>query len=243
MNELLLFKDNQDFVTFGTEHLIIILFFISFGFLLINWAKKLPIERKFKVGYLFAWSISISLIIWTVLKISLKGFDLQEDVPLHLCNILALLLPLLTYKRNRTVHLIIFFWILAGTTHALITPSVESSIPHFGAFKYWYVHAGLVIFALYSAIVYKFYPTFKSVLVAFVAMQIYIVIMYAINWVLGTNYFYTNGKPKVATALNYLGDYPTYVFVVIALMIPYFTVFYLPFYFSKKRSERKSIQS
>jgi len=237
LNESIFFKNNKDFVTFGLEHLIVVLIFITFGFLLINWAKKLPTERKFKVGYLYAWSISISLILWTIIKVSLEGFNLQEDIPLHLCNILALLLPLLTFKRKKSVHLILFFWILAGTTHAIITPSVGSSFPYFGAFKYWYVHAGLVIFALYSTIVYQFYPTLKSVFSAFFAMQIYIIIMYGINWLLGTNYFYTNGKPKVATALDYLGAYPTYVFVVILIMIPYFLLLYLPFYFLKNKSD------
>ena len=62
-----------------------------------------------------------------------------------------------------------------------------------------------------------------------------IVLMFIVNKLTGANYFYTNHKPETASALDYLGEWPNYIFVAELIMIPYFLLFYLPFYLSSKK--------
>ncbi len=115
MTDSVFLKDNQDFILFGNQHLIALLFFITFGYVLIKWAKKLTVEKQYIVGNIFAFSLSITVIIWTFLKIYTRGFDIKEDLPLHLCNFVALLLPVFTLTKKRIYFDIILFWVLAGT--------------------------------------------------------------------------------------------------------------------------------
>jgi len=150
--------------------------------------------------------LSASVIIWTSIKIYLHSFDIKEDFPFHLCNILALLLPIFSITKNKAIYEIIFFWVLAGTSHSVITPDLVNGYPNFVFFKYWYVHAGLIIFIFYSTIVYGFKPNLKSVFKSFSALQVYILMMFLINYFTKANYFYTNRKPLVANALDYLGE-------------------------------------
>ncbi len=220
---------------FGMQHLIVLLFFILAGFLLINWATKLSEKQQHKIGNIFAFSLSFTIIIWTFLKIYTRGFDITLDLPFHLCNITALLLPILTLTRKKIYYEIVFFWVLAGTTNSLITPDLKNGFPNFVFLKYWYVHAGLIIFVFYTTIVFKLRPTLKSALKSFIALQCYIVLMFIVNNLTGANYFYTNHKPEGASALDYLGEWPNYIFVVELLMIPYFMLFYLPIYLSSKK--------
>ena len=235
MTDSIFLKDNADFYMFGNQHIIAVFFFFTAGYFLIKWAKKLPIEKQFIVLHQFAILLSITVIIWTLLKIYVRGFNVKEDLPFHLCNFIALILPLITLTRNKIYFQILFFWILAGTSHSIITPDLRNGFPNFIFFKYWIVHAGLIIFALYTAFVLNFKPNFKSVLYSFFVLQLYIVFMFILNKIIGANYFYTNHKPEGRTALDYLGDWPTYIIVVELFMIPYFLLFYLPFYLTKKK--------
>lgn len=235
MNDSVFLRDNNEFITFGAQHLIVILFCILTGYLFINWAKSLSKEKQFKIGAIFAISISLAVVFWLSLKIYTKGFNIKEDLPLQLCNFMAFLLPVIAFSKNKTYHTILFFWIIAGTTHALITPTLREGFPNYIFLKYWYIHAGLVTFALYSVFVYKFHPTLKSVFISFGILQIYIVSMFAINSLLGSNYFYTNHKPAAASALDFFGEYPKYIIFVEIFMIPYFLLFYLPFYLAERK--------
>ena len=235
MSEYSFFRENNEFIMFGIQHFLTLLFFLVVGIVLIKWAKKLPEERRYRVLHHIAIGLSLTVLLWTGLNILLRGFLIEEDLPLHLCNIMALLLPIFTYTRRKLYFQILFFWILAGTSHALITPTLDSGLPNYTYFKYWIVHAGLIIFVFYGVIVLKIKPTWRSIFIAFLALQIYIVAMFAVNAIAGSNYFYTQGKPDVPSALDYLGEYPHYIWIVELIMIPYFMLFYLPFYLSKKK--------
>jgi len=78
-------------------------------------------------------------------------------------------------------------------------------------------------------------PTLKSVGKSFLGMQAYMLFMFVLNYFLGSNYFYTNRKPNVATLLDLFGDWPQYIFVVELLVVPYFLLIYMPFYFTRKK--------
>jgi hypothetical integral membrane protein (TIGR02206 family) len=225
---------------FGMQHLLSLVFFVFAGIVLIRWAKKQPKEKQFRIAHLFAWSIAATVIFWTTIKIYIRGFDIQEDLPLHLCNFMAVLLPVFTATRKKLYYEILLFWILAGTTHAVITPDLQDGFPNYVYIKYWYVHSGLIIFILYATMVLGFRPTFTSTFKSFIALQGYIALMFVLNALFNSNYFYTYGKPKVPSALDYLGEYPLYILTVELIMIPYFLLIYLPFHLTRKRVKADS---
>lgn len=235
MTESIFFSDNTNFISFGYQHLLSVTFYVILTVVLIKWAKKGSLKTQILLGNIYAFSIAITVVVWSKLKIVVYGFDIQEDIPLHLCNLVGLLLPVLSITRKKIFFEIFFFWILAGTTHAVITPDLEQGFPHFTFLKYWHVHAGLISFIFYARYIYNFTPNLKSVFKSFFALQLYIALMFVINKILGTNYFYTYRKPDIASALDYLGEWPVYIVTVEIIMIPYFLLFYLPFYLAKKK--------
>jgi outer membrane protein insertion porin family len=60
--ESIFLKDNQDFIMFGNQHLIALLFFSIFGYVLIKWASKQSQEKQYKVVNIYAFSLSITII-------------------------------------------------------------------------------------------------------------------------------------------------------------------------------------
>ena len=227
--------ENTDFIPFTLQHLVVVLFCFLFGILLVKFSQKQSKKNQNLIGNLFAFSISITVIFGTFLNVLKGNFNYQENLPLHLCSFLALLIPILSYTRKLLYFEVFFFLILAGTVQSLITPS-EYNYLNYPFFRYWYVHAGLVIFMMYAVFVYKMKPTLKSVGKSFLGMQLYMVFMFLINYILGSNYFYTNRKPNATTLLDVFGDWPQYIFIVEIIVIPFFLLIYLPFYLSKKKA-------
>ncbi|WOC40371.1 TIGR02206 family membrane protein [Polaribacter sp. HL-MS24] len=212
-----------------------ILLCIVLGAVLILWTKKQKEANQIRIGNIITFSISLTVIFGTLLKIYQKDFNYQEDLPLHLCSFLALIIPILSITRKYVLYEIFLFLILGGTLQSIITPD-DYNYLNFPFFRYWFVHAGLVIFMFFATVIYKMNPTIKSVGKSFLGMQVYMILMFVLNFFLGSNYFFTNRKPNAATALDLFGEWPQYVFVVEALVIPYFLLLYLPFYLTKKRS-------
>ncbi|WP_347175355.1 hypothetical protein [Polaribacter uvawellassae] len=125
MNDFFL-KENTDFTPFSTQHLLVVLMLFLFGFILIRWAIKQSEKRQILIGNILAISISLFVIIGFAIKLFSDNFNIQEHLPLHLCSILALTIPIVSIKRIYLHYEIIFFLILAGTLQSLITPSSYS---------------------------------------------------------------------------------------------------------------------
>ena len=228
-------KENNGFTPFSMQHLLVLLFFICFGAILIICTKKQKERTQTKIGNILAFSIFFTVLLGTVLNMFKDDFNYQEDLPLHLCSLLAILIPSLSLTKKFLYFEIYFFLILAGTFQSIITPD-EYNYLNFSFFRYWFVHAGLIIFMLFAVFIYKMRPTIRSVWKSFLAMQVYLLFTYVVNYFLGSNYFYTNRKPKAATLLDFFGEWPQYVFVVELLTIPFFLLIYAPFYFTRKKN-------
>ncbi|WP_435415179.1 YwaF family protein [Polaribacter aestuariivivens] len=233
MNFLL--EENNNFTPFTMQHLLVLLVFTFFGTFLILWVKNKEEKIQNTIGNFLAFSICLTVVFGTILKFYKGNFDYQKDLPLHLCSFMAIIIPILSVTKKFLYYEIFLFLILAGTMQSLITPD-ETNFLNFQFFRYWFVHAGLVIFMMYATFVYKMRPTLKSVGKSFLAMQVYMLLMFVLNYFIGSNYFYTNRKPDAATLLDLFGDWPKYVFVVELIVIPYFLLIYLPFYLTRKKA-------
>tara|TARA_R100001377_G_scaffold84046_1_gene66761 strand:- start:106 stop:522 length:417 start_codon:yes stop_codon:yes gene_type:complete len=135
---------------------------------------------------------------------------------------------------------ILLFWIISGTLQGVVTPDIAIGFPSLDYFRYWIVHLGLLTIIFYATLVLKMRPTLKSVFKSFLSLQVYAVILVGINYVLDANYSYLNRKPESASALDYFGDWPNYLLVMEAILIPFFLLIYLPFYLTRNRAKKTS---
>jgi len=226
-------------VSFGSlEHILPIVLATVFAVLIIRFSKnKLNEKKQQKLFHGLGVFVSLTVLVFHLYLISKGSYNFVTDLPLYLCSFLALFIFVFTYYRKYWMYEVLLFWILAGTSQAILTPDITEGFPAFEYIRYWIAHLGLVIIILYATIVFKMRPTLKSVPKSFLALQVFFMFSLLINYALDANYSYLNRKPKAASVLDYLGDWPTYIFVVEALLIPYFLIIYLPFYISKRRNK------
>lgn len=225
-------------VTIGSVgHVLPIILAILFCVALIRISNhKCNQQQKEKIFKLLGTLVSLTIITFHLYYMSLGGYNVSEDLPLFLCSFLALIIPIFTHYRKYWMYEILLFWIIAGTLQGVITPDIAIGFPSLDYFRYWIVHLGLLTIIFYAIFVLNMRPTLRSVFKSFLALQVYAIILMGINYVLDANYSYLNRKPESASALDYFGDWPYYLLVMEAILIPFFLLIYLPFYLRRKKS-------
>lgn len=223
------------------EHMLPIVIAIMLTAFIVRYSKnRLGKKLQQKVFHGIGVFVSLTVLIFHLYLISKGGYNIVTDLPLYLCSFMALFIFIFTYYRKYWMYEILLFWILAGTSQAILTPDISEGFPSFEYIRYWIVHLGLVTIILYATFVFNMRPNLKSLVKSLLAIQVFFVFSLIINYALGANYSYLNRKPKSASVLDYLGDWPNYIFIVEALLIPYFLIIYLPFYISERRKKSLS---
>lgn len=225
----------QTKVTIGSLlHIIPILFALGFTIYFVKYSNKnFSLLQKQKAAHFLGWSVSATLISFHLYHIIFEDYNFKTDLPLYLCSLLALVIPIFTYYRKYWMFEILVFWIIGGTIQGVLTPDISKGFPSFDYFRYWMVHLGLLSIIFYFIFVFKMKPTLRSVFKSFLALQVYVVLMVGLNYVLDANYFYLNQKPKSASLLDYFGEWPYYILVGQLIIIPLFLLIYLPFRLKK----------
>jgi hypothetical integral membrane protein (TIGR02206 family) len=227
--QFLFFQPNTDFHLFGKQHLIMVALTLGLAFGLAFFAKRRLSERQqVRLSRTMTVIMAIAVLGWIFIQLALGYFNYKTDLPFDICNITALLLPFLMWTPRHRIHEVLYFWILAGTMQAVLTPHLFEGFPHYTFVKYWLVHGGLVVFAVYATLVFDLRPTWKSLWRSFLMLQAYIVFLFCINLLLGSNYAYLMGKPPTASALDYLGDYPWYLLTSECVALALFVLLLLP---------------
>jgi len=231
------FSYNQNFVMFGHEHVTVLILTVVFSIFLPLFAKYyLKPGAQLTIARGMAVLISFWVVFWMVVRLIDGTFDAKTDLPFDLCNLAGLVLPFLMWRPNYRVHEILYFWILAGTLQGVLTPHLVDSFPTFTFFKFWITHSGLVVYTVYICVVFRFYPTRRSILRSFVAIQVYAIGVFIINLIVGSNYAYLLHKPPTASLLDLFGPWPWYILVLEGLSLLLFTILYLPFWPAERRS-------
>ncbi len=207
------------FSSYTTEHIIILVLYIIFFIWFIRFTKGKPEEIQQKYLIVIAVLLSVLQLLKIPLNIYTGTFDVANDIPLHMCNFLPLIMIWVYVRKSRTVWAIVFFWILLGVSQANFTPSVEYSLFHYDAIRYWMVHLNLVLLGLYPAIVWKWDLELTDVLRTVIALNIVAGVIYFANLALDSNYLYIMGKPPGTTFFSLLPEWPTYILVLEVIIV------------------------
>jgi hypothetical integral membrane protein (TIGR02206 family) len=197
----------------------VLVVFAAFFIWFVRFSKKRTEDEQQKLLLTLAIALSVLQLSKIPLNLYIGVYDVTKDIPLHMCNFLPLIMIWVYATKNRIVWAAVFFWIILGVSQANFTPSVEFSLFHYDAIRYWAVHLNLVLLGLYPAIVWKWDLELKDVGRSFIALNVLAGIIYFANIALGSNYLYIMGKPPGTTFFSLLPEWPTYILVLEAIII------------------------
>ncbi len=152
------------------------------------------------------------------------------SLPLHLCGVSALLAGAMLITRSYRLFEVVYFWGLAGTSQALLTPDIgQYSFPHYMYYKFFLSHNLIILAVLFMCFVEQYRPTLASIGKVFVVTNFYAGLIAGVNYLTDGNYLYLCNKPAGASLLDYLGPWPWYIFSLEIIMILSCLLCYLPY--------------
>ena len=228
------FSFDIPFASFSSSHWWTLAVLVGLLALVIKLGQKLSGGQNLWLGRGIADFLTITVLIFSWIHSYNGLFNHKVDLPLSICNLFALLAPLLFWHPNFRRFEIIYFLVLCGTFQAMLTPDLYAGFPSYGFFKYWIVHGGLVILVIHHLLAFKLIPEAKSMLRTFVWLNIYLLALIPINLGLDANYLYMMSKPINPSILDYFGPWPFYILVCEVLAIGFFAVAYVPIFVGKK---------
>lgn len=171
------------------------------------------------------------------------GADIKDHLPITICGWAAILGAFLLLSQSQFLFDIVYFFVLAGSTNALITPAVitNSGPTHFRYYQFWVEHTSIFIAVFYMIFVYHMRPTIKSFVRSFVAMLLLAALAIFVNsQIEGANYLFLATTEIGDSALNFL---PTNLFLRViimgSIMFILYSLAYLP-YLIKDLKQKKN---
>ncbi|MNZ66884.1 Integral membrane protein [compost metagenome] len=171
--------------------------------------------REPKISRIIRYVLALMLL---SCEVSLQLFYVGEQewgvnaLPLQLCSMLLLLSVIVLLWNVKRLYPVVLFLGSMGALQALLTPNLDYTFPHFRYFQFFLAHIGIIGAALFITAVEGYRPTFRSLLVAMLWLNILALPAAAVNIVTGTtNFMFLAGKPSSASLLDLLAPWPWYL--------------------------------
>jgi hypothetical integral membrane protein (TIGR02206 family) len=141
-----------------------------------------------------------------------EGWSLRYSLPLALCDAALLIAALACWRPELQLPVeLTYFWGLAGTLQAVVTPDLTAAFPQREFFQFVVGHIGIVIAALFLVIGLRRRPRSGSVLRVFAITAAYTAFVGVFDWLTGANYMYLARPPRQTSLLSVLGPWPWYI--------------------------------
>ena len=232
----------RSFFPFCPSHLVVLLLTVLVLAVMIGLRRAGSVgagwaERGLALALLLFWPLS------SLARYLTGELDLQNALPLHLCDVAAFAGAMALLKRDQLAAELVYFFGLAGTLNGLITPALLQDFPHLTFFAFFLGHSGIVIAAVHVVAGMKMLPRAGAPLRMLGCLLGYAAMVGAINEVLGTNYGFVCWKPPSPSLMDVLGPWPWYVGSLVLLALVFFTVLNLPFAIQRWRKKEITLPS
>jgi len=223
---------SEPFVPFSAPHLLMLLTLIVFSFLLYIFRFRLRKSPKGKhlLRYALAALLAVSQAVLDAWNIAEGAWNPKYTLPLELCSITLLLSIVMLLTRSRLLYGILFFAGIGGALQALLTPNLAFGYPHIRFFQFFIAHMLIVLASLYMTWIENYKPSWRSVGLTMVFLNVAAVIVGTADYFLGANYMFLMHKPSTPSLLDFIGPHPYYLLVEEGIALLIFALMQLIFF-------------
>ena len=225
----------SNFAPFNIEHGIILLISVIFVAIFLLCARRLSEKNERLLRTIFCGAVWGQEVALYYFRYTNDNLSLSEHLPLHMCSLSILMIPIVLFKKQTTLSSLLYFWGMGGATQALLTPTVTANTEPFLFYQFFISHTFIVAGALYPVFVYDLLPSRSTLKTSIVYTISILPFVGLVNWLVGGNYFYLSHKPDAETLLDALGPWPIYIIPLIGIGVVLFSLLYLPFELRKNR--------
>ncbi len=224
------------FQLFGPAHLAALAVLLVLNLVLLRFRGS-PEATRTRVRWALAITLWTAETAWHLWNYFTGQWTAQVLLPLNVCSALIWLSGFMLVFKNQTIYEFAYFLGIGGAIQYLATPDLGIyGFPHFRFFQTFTSHGLLVTSAIYMTAVEGFRPTWKSLWRVVIVANIYMVLIFFLNRLIGSDYLFVNAKPATASILDLLPKWPYYILYMEALGLVTFLLLYLPFAIKDRRT-------
>ena len=186
------------------------------------------------VCWLFAAELIATWILWYWMIFSLGWASVQTLLPMHLCDWATILALITLIRPSQRTYELAYFWALAGTLQALVTPDLAYDFPDLRFVVFFAFHGGVIAAVLYLTLGARMRPYPASIPRVLAWSAVYLVAAGTVDWLFKVNFGYLRAKPPTGSLLDLMGPWPYYVGSLAVLGIVFVLILYSPFFIADR---------
>jgi hypothetical integral membrane protein (TIGR02206 family) len=192
--------------------------------------RRLPGPWVPWAGRAIAVTLAVDAVVFLGTPLVLGGWSVRTSLPLALCDVALVVAAVACWWPGWLLGMeLTYYWGLAGTVQAVITPDLSAGFPQLVFFQFVVGHIGIVVAALYLVVGLQIEPRPGAVPRVFAITTAYALLLGVFDWATGANYMYLAAPPDRATLLSLLGPWPWYLlsatvvafFLLVLLDLPF----------------------
>lgn len=242
--------ESVEFTNFTLAHFMPIIVTAAIIYLIYRFRQKI---KGMKNEMIFRYIISFTLIIsemayyWRLIAIPSLGPNPVDHLPISVCGWVAIFASYMLIGKSQTLFDICYFWALAGSIFALITPTVitYTGPTRFRYYQFWVEHLAAYVAIFYMIFVHKMRPNIKSFIRAYAGIIILAVIAYIANRLIGpgANYLFMARPEDTPSILDILpANFVVRILIMVSVITALFVIVYLPWYIKDKKKTKKRLE-
>lgn len=233
-----------EFSYFSLAHFMPIIIMLGIIYLLYRYQDKIrnwKHEENVRIIFAAIVLFSDSAYFWHKIYI---GANVANHLPVTVCGWAAIMSAFMLMTKKKGLFDVVYFFVLAGSINALITPAVimDNGPTHFRYYQFWIEHTSIFIAVFYMIFVFGYKVNLRSMRRSAIVLAILGALAIFVNAnIEGANYLFLATTEAGDSALNFL---PSNLGLRLLIMgsivgVLYFLA-YLPWIFINKKNRLKS---
>ena len=170
-------------------------------------------------------------------KVSVRDYPWIEALPLHMCAFSTWCISIFLLGGNRIFFLFAYFWGIVGAGMSLLTPDTLLGFPSYEYLNHMYGHLLIILGVSVSIVLLKQRPYFKDYIkIMTYTTFLFLPLMYLIDFILDTNYWYIVDKPFGDNITNFMPDAPYHILALIPAAWFFTFLVYIPYMYKDRNA-------
>jgi hypothetical integral membrane protein (TIGR02206 family) len=201
-------------------------------------ARRAPGRWTRTAGRTISLVLISDAVAFVVVPLVQGRWSVRSSLPFALCDVALVVAAVACWSPARSLAVeLTYFWGLAGTLQAVVTPDLTVGFPHVEFFEYVVGHVGIVLAALFLTVGLRRYPRRRAVVRVFGLTVGYTAVVGGFDWLTNSNYMFLAKLPPRTSLLSVLGPWPWYIVSATGIAIVLLAALDTPF---RKFSEAPS---
>jgi len=207
------------FEAYDPSHLTVLAVF-AVGAIVVIWTGRriAGTEAEVVVRRVLAVAVLAVTVPLQILQFLPHEWDPNTSLPFQLCDLAWMFAVHALWTRNRLSSTVTWLWGITLTTQGMLTPDLASAFPEPRFLMFWAMHVLIVWSALLLVPGLLILPSWHTYRQTVAITLAWAVSVFTYNAIAGSNYGYLNRLPKNASLLDYLGPWPLYVVLEVAIV-------------------------